>query len=317
VSASALPPTTLAALAGGCVALVAASLVLARRLHRQERLAGRMRLVRQASAPPVLAEDSPPGWRGALVNAVAPIGETLARSGLLSGRTLGELRQTLQVAGFNGPRGLGVFVGVKLLLVVGLPVLAVLLPGVIGMHMPHGLMVAAGTAAVGLLAPDFIVRSLRKRYLQKLQRGLPDALDMLVICSEAGLSLETAIDRVAAEIHNPHQAIAQELILTGQEMRMNADRRSALLNLGARTGVDSLRRMAGTLVQSLQYGTPLAQALRSLAAEERHLLLTRFEARAARLPVLLTIPMIVFILPCVFLVVAGPAAVQVMQTVKF
>jgi len=316
MSVPAFQQPMLVALAGGCAMLVGVTLFLARWLQQHERVAARMLLVRRAEAPP--SEDgTPPGWRGALVSVVAPIGEALARSGLLSDRTLGDLRQTLRVAGFNGPRGLGFFVGVKLLLVTGLPLLALVVPGLVGVQSPNRFVVGAVAAGVGLLTPDYVVRSLRKRYLNKLQQGLPDALDMLVICSEAGLSLETAIDRVAAEIRNPHEAIARELILTGQEMRMNADRRTALLNLGARTGLDSLRRMAGTLVQSLHYGTPLAQALRTLAAEERHLLLTRFEARAARLPVLLTIPMILFILPCVFLIAAGPAAVRVMQTVSF
>jgi len=306
-------PQALAAVAGGSVVLVAVSLILARHIRTQDRVAARMRLIRQAAAP-VIQDSAPPGWRGALVTAIAPIGEGIARSGLLSSRTLGELRQTLQVAGFTGPRGLGVFVGVKLLLTAVLPMLTALVPRSAGMEIQQSILMAAAAAVAGLLLPDYIVRGLRKRYLRKLQQGLPDALDMLVICSEAGLSLETAIDRVAAEIHNPHEAMAQEMTLTSQEMKMNADRRAALLNMGARTGLDSLRRMAGTLVQSLHYGTPLAQALRTLAAEERHLLLTRFEARAARLPVLLTLPMIIFILPCVFLVVAGPAAVKIMQT---
>jgi tight adherence protein C len=137
-----------------------------------------------------------------------------------------------------------------------------------------------------------------------------------VICTEAGLGLEPAIERVALEIAPAHPAVAEELTNTAHEMRVNADRRAALANLGLRTGLQSLRRLGATLIQTMQYGTPLSQALRVLAAEMRQEAMTRFEARAARLPVLLTVPMIVFILPCVFLIVGGPAVVAVIQALR-
>jgi tight adherence protein C len=146
-----------------------------------------------------------------------------------------------------------------------------------------------------------------------VERGLPDALDMLVICTEAGLGLEPAIDRVGREIGHSHVDVAEELLNAAREMRVNADRRAALMHMGSRTGLQSLRRLGVTLVQTLQYGTPLSQALRALSAEMRQEALTRFEARAGRLPALLTVPMIVFILPCVFMIVGGPAIVHVMQ----
>ena len=168
----------------------------------------------------------------------------------------------------------------------------------------------AGGAIVGLLAPDTVIRSKRKTYLRALDQGLPDALDMLVICSEAGLGLEAAFERVGNEIMHGHPVMGQEMQLTVQEMRINSDRRMALISLGQRTGLESLRRLGGTLVQTMQFGTPLAQALRTLSAEMRAELLVRFEEKAARLPVLLTLPMIMFILPCVFLIVGGPAFVQ-------
>ena len=97
-------------------------------------------------------------------------------------------------------------------------------------------------------------------------------------------------------------------------MKILSDRRQALVNMGERTGLDSMTRLGSTLAQSLKYGTPLTQALRTLSAEMRQMQLIRFEERAARIPVLLTIPMILFILPCIFLVVGGPAAVRVVQT---
>jgi tight adherence protein C len=172
------------------------------------------------------------------------------------------------------------------------------------------LPLAAGVA--GLLLPDIVVRHRRKKYIARVERGLPDALDLLVICAQAGLGLTAAIVRVAEEMQQGSEAIGLELALTANELQLIADSRSALLNMGTRTGIDGLVRLGTTLVQSMQYGTPLSDSMRLLSAEMRQETLTRYEAKAGRLGVLLSLPMIVFILPCLFLVVGGPAAVQVM-----
>jgi tight adherence protein C len=166
-----------------------------------------------------------------------------------------------------------------------------------------------GAAVTGLLAPDKIVQSIRSRYRQRLESGLADALDMLVICAQAGLGLEPAVGRVAVEIQYAHPEIAHELSLTVSEMQVLADSRAALQRLGERTGLPGLRRLTATLVQSVQYGTPLSEAMRGLAAEMRQEALTAFEERAARLSVYLTIPMILCLLPCVMMVVGGPAVI--------
>lgn len=136
----------------------------------------------------------------------------------------------------------------------------------------------------------------------------------MVICAEAGLGFEPAINRVAAEIRQAHPAISEEFGKTASELRVAADSRMALINMGKRTGLESIKRMTSMLVQTMRYGTPLGDALRVLSAEMRQEMLIRYETRAARLPVLLTIPMILFILPCIFLIVGGPAVVQVMKT---
>jgi tight adherence protein C len=171
--------------------------------------------------------------------------------------------------------------------------------------------VAAGV--VGMLLPDYVVRYRRKRYIQRVEQGLPDALDLLVICSQAGLGLTAAIIRVAEEMQQGNADVGLELALTANELQIMTDSRAALVNLGSRTGVEGLVRLAKTLSQSVQFGTPLSHSMRVLSAEMRQETLTRFEARAARLGALLTLPMIIFILPCVFLVVGGPAIVQVLS----
>jgi len=300
----------LLAMAG--LVFAASGLVLARQIRRDARLAARVRLVqRPVGIETVTAETTGP--RSPVLRFVAGIGEAITRRGLLSANTLEDLERRLQVAGFRGRNGLGLFIGGKLLLMIGLPALAWLLLHGSAWQPSMRLLAIAAAGVLGLLLPDYLVRWLHGRHLASVERGLPDALDMLVICSEAGLGLEPAIERVGHEIGFAHAAVAEELLNAAREMRVNADRRAALIGMGTRTGLASLRRLGVTLVQTLQYGTPLSQALRTLSAEMRQEALTRFEARAARLPVLMTVPMIVFILPCVFLIVGGPAIVHVMS----
>ncbi len=287
------------------------ALLLLRAERSQDRLSARIAFVQAAAG--IEGPGGADGGSGVL-RYVAALGWFIARSGLLSVKTVAELELTLSVAGFRGQNGLGLFVGSKMLLFAGLPALGWFVLGALGFS---GLIHLGGTAvagSVGLLGPDYVVRSIRASYLKQLDRGLPDALDMMVICSEAGLPLEPTIARVASEIAHTHKAVADELQQTATELRLLADRRTALLNMGARTGLEPLKRLGTTLVQTMQYGTPLSQALRHLSAEMRTEMLTRFEARAARLPVLLTVPMIVFILPTVFAVVGGPAMLKVLSS---
>ncbi len=241
---------------------------------------------------------------------VASIGTTIARSGLLSSATIGELEQTLVASGLRGRNGLGLFIGSKIMLLVWAPLASwLLLSGFpVSDLMQRILPLAAG--GLGLLLPDMMVRRMRTRYLARVERGVPDALDMLVICTQAGLGLEAAMERVAGEIAHAHPDLARELVQTTSELRIAVDTPRALASLGTRTGLDSLKRVTATLVQTLQFGTPLTAALRVLAAEMRQHMLTRFEERAARLPVMLTLPMILFIFPCLFIVIGGPAVIQ-------
>ncbi len=308
-----MTPWLAPALAGGLILLLGLAVVLYRELRRAERMSMRLRLVRHASVPaePEVGETLP-----LLSRMVTAIGETIARSGALSARTLEELRHTLSIAGFRGSHMLGLFVGTKFLLVAGLPLAAMALPRLVHIEVPYQAAVAAVCAGIGLLAPDRVVLRLRQRHLMALDAGLPDALDMMVICGQAGLGMEASIERVGVEIRHAHPVVAEELTRTAHEMQVNADIRTALVNLGKRTGLESARRLGGVLIQSMQYGTPLTQALRTLSFEQRQEMLARFEAKAGRLPVLLTLPMIIFILPCVFLVVAGPAMIDVYHAMR-
>jgi len=299
--------------AAGAAMLVLAipAFMLLEQMRRQQRLALRIQLCRGQA--PAQAPTRQELVKGVWMRVVAVLGQMVLRAGLLPTRTRAELEMTLASVGFRGRNSLEAFVGSKLALMLGLPVLTTILERGYSLPAIVCLLLPATMLVVGLLLPDLVVRQGRKRYLRRVERGLPDALDLLVICSQAGLGLSTAVLRVAQEMQLGNQDVGHEFALTAQELQLTSDNRKVLMNMGARTGIEGLVRLGTTLVQSLQYGTPLSDAMNSLSAEMRQETLTRFENRAARIGVLMTLPMVVFILPCVFLVVGGPAGVQVMH----
>jgi tight adherence protein C len=247
-----------------------------------------------------------------LLHGVAQFGRLVANSGVLSGKALDGIRNQLSAAGIRGSNAVGIFIGAKLILTAGFPALLAVSLDPSGSVILHRMLII-GSAMFGLLLPEFGLKFLSRRYSRALEAGLPDMLDMLVMCTESGLSLEPAIARVANEIEPIHPAMAAELALTSGELHIMTDARAAFINLGRRTGLRGLTRLASTLSQTLQYGTPLAPALRSLTTEMRQEMLTKFEERAGRLPSLLTVVMILFILPSLFIAVGGPAALQLLQ----
>lgn len=291
----------------GCMAAGALLVPLA---QRHQRARQRLLAVSKTADRQTLGEEAHTsvGYR-----LIIQIGRIVLASGLLSRSTIEDLEQTIAASKNRNNHKLALFVGAKFVMFIGLPLLAWLIIHVTGLRIPVPLALVV-SGVVGLLLPDLLVRRIRKKYLSAVDSGMPAALDLLIMCAEAGLSLEGGLERVSIEAEEASPATANEFRLTANEMKILADRRQALINIGTRTKLDSAIRLGGALAQSLKYGTPLIQALRVLAAEMRQVELTRFEERAARIPVLLTVPMIVFILPCIFVVVGGPAAVRVMQT---
>jgi tight adherence protein C len=178
------------------------------------------------------------------------------------------------------------------------------------------LVAALGGAVLGFYAPDMFLRNRIQKRAHQIELGLPDALDLMVICAEAGLSLDAALVRVSRELEMTWPELSEEFGLTAAELTYLPDRGTAFENLNARTNMGSIRGVVNTLLQTAKFGTPLAQSLRVLAAEFREARMTRAEEKAARLPALLTVPMIVFILPCVFVVVAGPAILNLIATLS-
>jgi len=169
-----------------------------------------------------------------------------------------------------------------------------------------------GTAFfMGWRCPEVVLSRLAKRRRIRLETGMPDALDLLVICSEAGLSLDHAIEQVGNVLQSSSPEVAKEFAATAAEMRVLPARTKALENLAERAGLASLRSIVVTLNQSIQFGTSLAESLRTLAAAMRAERLARFEERAARLPVLLTIPLMAFVLPSLIVVISTPLVLRI------
>lgn len=298
------------------VAMVASGLALVRHAEREEKMRSRLRMANGTFVATSARAPTTPKAGEALFHAVASVGARIATSGVLSRKAIDELEKSLAVAGMSGRHALGLFVGCKLLLLTGLPLITYVVAGQLELDSNLAGPASAIAAVLGLVAPDMVVRRLRDNYVKKVEASLPDALDMLLICTQAGLPLEPALNRVEQEIRGAHPQIAWEFEQTVNELQMNSDSRVALTNLGERTGLESVKRLTTTLIQTMQYGTPLGEALRNLGSEMRQETLIRFEEKAARLPVLLTLPMVAFILPCIFIVVGGPAALSLVAAFK-
>jgi tight adherence protein C len=160
-------------------------------------------------------------------------------------------------------------------------------------------------------APDIWLKNKIGKRTTAIRKGLPDALDLLVICAEAGLTVDAAFNRVARELGKGYPELGDEFALTSIELGFLTDRRSAFENLANRIDLEAIRGVVTTMIQTEKYGTPLASALRVLSAEFRNDRMMRAEEKAARLPAIMTIPLILFILPVLFVVILGPAACSI------
>jgi tight adherence protein C len=171
--------------------------------------------------------------------------------------------------------------------------------------------------AIGLVfiisykAPDIFVQNMITKRSEAIRKGLPDAIDLLVICAESGLTVDAAFARVSRELGKGYPELGDEFSLTSIELGFLTERRKAFENLAQRVALESVRGIVTTMIQTEKYGTPLASALRVLSAEFRNERMMRAEEKAARLPAIMTVPLMIFILPVIFIVIIGPAACQV------
>ena len=172
----------------------------------------------------------------------------------------------------------------------------------------------AGTLVLSYKAPDIFLKNKIGKRSDAIRKGLPDALDLLVICAEAGLTVDAAFHRVARELGRAYPELGDEFALTAIELGFLTDRRQAFDNLSTRVHLEAVKGVTTTMIQTEKYGTPLASALRVLSAEFRNERMMRAEEKAARLPAIMTVPLILFILPVLFVVILGPAACSISDT---
>jgi tight adherence protein C len=170
---------------------------------------------------------------------------------------------------------------------------------------------AAGSLVLSYKGPDIWLKNVIQKRSHAIRKGLPDALDLLVICAEAGLTVDAAFSRVARELGKAFPELGDEFMLTAIELGFLTERRQAFENLATRVALDNIRGVVTTMIQTEKYGTPLASALRVLSAEFRNERMMRAEEKAARLPAIMTVPLILFILPVLFVVILGPAACSI------
>ncbi len=311
-------PVPLALTLSGTLVIVGGFVAL-RMTHREARIDARIRALHirpTAQGGAASAGAKRESVRETILRGIAQVGQWVLRRRMLSAKMIQSFEKSLAGAGLRGGAAMRLFIGGKLVLIMLMPLLIWVAGEQFGVAPLLRIWLPVGGVVLGMLIPDFIINRMRDRHAKRLGVELPDALDMMVICAQAGLGLGPMILRVSEELQHSHKGVATEFGQTADELQISTDVQVALTRLGERSGVESVRRLATTLVQSAQYGTPLSGALRGLAGELRTELVTRYEAKAAKLPVLLTVPMIMFVLPSLFLVVGGPAVLEVFRALK-
>lgn len=231
---------------------------------------------------------------------------------------LGRTTKRLHYAGFHFPRHLLQYYALRLLLIVGLPIAALFaLMSIPGTTLDVSIQVMLFAALVGYAGPSFVLDRLIKRRQRAISRAIPDALDLLVVCTEAGLSFDAALQRVTGEIGFSHPVLAEELNLVIGEIRAGVDRRQAYTNLVNRTGVDEIRGLMSTINQSMRFGVSIAETLRIYSDEFRDRRLQAAEAVAAKIGSKLIFPLAVCLLPCFLLIIMVPFALNLAKALQF
>lgn len=182
-----------------------------------------------------------------------------------------------------------------------------------GLPVLSRLGIVLGGAYVGFYLPNIFVSNIISRRQTSIKRAWPDAMDLILICVESGMSIEGAFSKVAEEVGSQSIPLAEEMSLTTAELSYLQERRQAYENLAKRTGLEGVKAVMTSLIQAERYGTPVGQALRVLAQENRDMRMAEAEKKAAALPPKLTVPMVLFFLPVIFVVILGPAALQLMD----
>jgi tight adherence protein C len=251
-------------------------------------------------------------------SAIGAMRNVTLRFNLLRSKAADKIAERLAQAGMRSKDAVVTFLFLKISLPFlfgggGFLLFNVLEVGHLSPPMPQ--LIPLGAVVLGAYLPDIFVKNAAAKRQKLIQKSLPDALDLLVICAEAGLALDAALTRVAGEMEKGGPEMADEVGLTAVELGFLPNRRQALDNLTRRCPLPSMRGVVNTLIQTEKYGTPLANSLRVLAAEFRNDRMMKAEEKAARLPAIMTVPMILFILPPLMIVLIGPAMIKVFDAI--
>ncbi|MCL7983244.1 MAG: type II secretion system F family protein, partial [marine benthic group bacterium] len=227
---------------------------------------------------------------------------------------VGEIRLKLLQAGYRSPRAVSIYYSIRVLSVIAAAVLIIFLAPAMGLSGNRLLIWIAAAAAAGWILPSGILsRKVRLRQ-KELQKALPDTLDMLVVCVEAGLGLNQAIVRVSDEVEHISAAMSEELQIVNLEIRAGTPREDALRHLGERTGLKDIQGLVAMLIQTDRFGTSIAQALRVHSDDLRVKRRQRAEEQAAKTTIKLVIPLAIFVFPAMFVVILGPAVLSIMES---
>lgn len=241
--------------------------------------------------------------------------DTLSGMKMVQDSQIAVIQQKLAHAGYRNKELAVYVVAARLVLPIVLGGLGFLMIYVVDYFPEWGDMKRLGAFALllflGYKGPEIFLKNKANKRTDLVRKGLPDALDLLVICAEAGLTVDAAFNRVAKELGRAYPELGDEFALTAIELSFLTERKMAFDNLAYRVDLDSVRGVVTTMVQTERYGTPLASALRVLSAEFRNDRMMRAEEKAARLPAIMTVPLILFILPVLFIVILGPAACSI------
>ena len=248
-------------------------------------------------------------------NTTEKVKDTLGSMKVLQQSQLDDIQQKLAHAGYRNKELAVLIVGMRAILpvVLGLAVFVIiyLLDTYPDLGPFKRFAILAASVGIAYKAPETFLKNKAKKRSDAIRKGLPDALDLLVICAEAGLTVDAAFNRVAKELGRAYPELGDEFTLTAIELSFLNERRMAFNNLAYRVDLEAVRGVVTTMIQTEKYGTPLASALRVLSAEFRNERMMRAEEKAARLPAIMTVPLIMFILPVLFIVILGPAACSI------
>jgi tight adherence protein C len=220
----------------------------------------------------------------------------------------------LTYAGYDGEAAPAVFAAARLVTLIVLPTAVALL--LVRAPMPLLMAVVPGAALVAWILPIAVLERLARRRQERIRHALPDSLDLLVVCVEAGISLDAAILRVARELSLTYPDLANELLVVNRKTNAGISREEAIRGLWSRTGVDDLRSLSSSLIQTEKWGTSITKVLRVAAATLRRKRRQHAEKRVALAPVKMTIPLVTLILPALFVIILGPAMLQVISSLS-